>query len=102
MPPAGQWVVRAMDRGAGEEGREMEGDGLFRLSSCPPSFLSLASNLSLLQVLSFPNILQLNAMAQEQGQPHTILAHPIMFFPFLLLQILFHKKIGIEQPKIRV
>jgi hypothetical protein len=59
----------------------VEGDGSFRLSSClSSSSLSLAFNLCVLQALafSFPDILQLNAMAQEQGQPHTILAHLII------------------------
>jgi len=64
----------------------VEGDGLFRLSSCPSSFLSLASNLCLLQTF-FPNILRLNAMAQEQGQPHTILAHLIIFSLFAFANI---------------
>jgi len=51
------------DGGAGEEGREVEGDGLLRLASCLSSFLSLASNLCLLQAFPFPNILQINVMA---------------------------------------
>ena len=70
----------------------MEGDGLFRLSSCLSSFLSLASNLCLLQAFSFPNILRLNAMAQEQGQPHTILAHRIIFSLFAFANIVRQEK----------
>jgi hypothetical protein len=58
-------------------------------SASPPALLpfSLLPPTCLLQAFSFPNILRLNAMAQEQGQPHTILAHLIIFSLFAFANI---------------
>ena len=84
--------------GAGEEGREVEGDGLcpplllpfLPLSPSPPTFVCVLHRPSPMPPLHLEAKCH-GPWRQEQGQPHTILAH-LFSLSFPHLQILLEKR----------